>query len=266
LQIKRRLQLNFRNHRKLIIIDSETCFIGGHNIGDEYLSRDSKLGLWRDTHLQIDGPATLAAQLSFVEDWYWAQHQMLELNWQAYRSTKNTKVLIIPGGPADSLETMSLSFVHLIQSAKNRIWIATPYFVPDQTVTCALQLAALKGLDIRILLPEKTDNPLIALAARSYVDELSPLGIRFYQYQAGFMHQKVMLIDNHLSYIGSANLDNRSLRINFELNALIECLDMANQVEAMLREDFSHSLAYPKDSPLLLRLATKAARLLSPIL
>lgn len=266
LQIKRRLQLNFRNHRKLIIIDSETCFIGGHNIGDEYLSRDSKLGLWRDTHLQIDGPATLAAQLSFVEDWYWAQHQMLELNWQAYRSTKNTKVLIIPGGPADSLETMSLSFVHLIQSAKNRIWIATPYFVPDQTVTCALQLAALKGLDIRILLPEKTDNPLIALAARSYVDELSPLGIRFYQYQAGFMHQKVMLIDNHLSYIGSANLDNRSLRINFELNALIECLDMANQVEAMLLEDFSHSLAYPKDSPLLLRLATKAARLLSPIL
>lgn len=266
LQIKRRLQLNFRNHRKLIIIDGETSFIGGHNIGDEYLSRDPQLGLWRDTHLQIDGPATLAAQLSFVEDWYWAQHQMLDLNWKAYRSEINTKVLILPGGPADSLETMSLSFVHLIQSAQQRIWIATPYFVPDLKVTGALQLAALKGLDIRILLPAKTDNPLITLAMRSYVNELSQLGIRFFQYQKGFMHQKVMLIDNDLSYIGSANLDNRSLRINFELNALIECRDMANKVESMLQKDFNNSNEYTRDNRFLLRLGSKAARLLSPIL
>jgi cardiolipin synthase len=265
-KFKRRLQLNFRNHRKLVVIDGETCFIGGHNVGDEYLGLDPNIGFWRDTHVQIDGPATLAAQLSFVEDWYWAQQTILDLKWQTYRSEKNTKVLIIPSGPADTIETMSLSFVHLILSAKKRIWIATPYFIPDLKVMGALQLAALKGLDIRILLPEKNDNAIIALATRSYVSELSELGITFLQYQQGFMHQKVMLIDSDLSYMGSANLDNRSLRINFELNALIECDKMAKELETMLLQDFNASNAYHQSNHFFLRLATKAARLLSPIL
>jgi cardiolipin synthase len=265
-KFKRRLQLNFRNHRKLVVIDGETCFVGGHNVGDEYLGLDPNIGFWRDTHVQIDGPATLAAQLSFVEDWYWAQQTILDLKWQIYRSEKNTKVLIIPSGPADTIETMSLSFVHLILSAKKRIWIATPYFIPDLKVMGALQLAALKGLDIRILLPEKNDNAVIALATQSYVSELSELGITFLQYQQGLMHQKVMLIDEGFSYIGSANLDNRSLRINFELNALIECDKMAKEVEAMLLQDFKASNAYHQSNHFLVRLATKAARLLSPIL
>jgi cardiolipin synthase len=265
-QFKRRLQLNFRNHRKLVVVDGETCFLGGHNVGDEYLGLDPNIGFWRDTHLQIDGPATLAAQLSFVEDWYWAQQTILDLKWQAYRSEGNTKALIIPSGPADTIETMSLSFVHLISSAKKRIWIATPYFIPDLKVMGALQLAALKGLDIRILLPKKNDNAIIALATRSYVSELSELGITFLQYQQGFMHQKVMLIDENLSYIGSANLDNRSLRINFELNALIECYKMAEEVETMLLKDFNASEIYHQSNLFFLNLATKAARLLSPIL
>jgi cardiolipin synthase len=161
---------------------------------------------------------------------------------------------------------MSLSFVQLILSAKKRVWIATPYFIPDLKVMGALQLAVLKGLDIRILLPEKNDNAIIALAMRGYVSELSELGISFLQYQQGFMHQKVMLIDDDLSYIGSANLDNRSLRINFELNALIECKKMAAEVETMFLHDFSVSKTYPQSSHFFLRLATKAARLLSPIL
>lgn len=266
LQLKRRLQLNFRNHRKLIIIDGETSFIGGHNIGDEYLIRDQAIGIWRDTHLQIDGPATLAAQLSFIEDWYWAQEKILELNWRPYLSEENKKVLIVPGGPADEIETMSLSFVHLIQQAQQRIWLATPYFVPDLKVVGALQLAALKGLDIRILLPKRTDNPIIALAMQSYVTELQQLGIQFFQYEKGFMHQKVMLIDQKISYIGSANLDNRSLRINFELNALIEDTQFAQQVESMLIDDFSSSRRYQLNHHFLLRLSSKAARLLSPIL
>jgi cardiolipin synthase len=130
----------------------------------------------------------------------------------------------------------------------------------------ALQLAALKGLDIRILLPKKNDNAIIALATRSYVSELSELGITFLQYQQGFMHQKVMLIDENLSYIGSANLDNRSLRINFELNALIECDKMAEEVETMLLKDFNASEIYHQSNLFFLNLATKAARLLSPIL
>ena len=175
-------------------------------------------------------------------------------------------MLIVPGGPADDIETMSLSFVHLIQQAQHSIWLATPYFIPDLKVMGALQLAALKELEIRILLPEQTDNRLIAWATRSYVNELRQLGIEFFQYQAGFMHQKVMLIDQELSYIGSANLDNRSLRINFELNALIESEEFAKQVRQMLIEDFEHSRPFPQPGGILTQLATKAARLLSPIL
>ena len=264
--LKHRLQLNFRNHRKLIVIDGEMCFIGGHNVGNEYLGRTPNDDLWRDTHLQIHGPATLAAQLSFVEGWYWAQRTVLNLTWEAYRSEQNAKTLIIPSGPADTIESMSLSFVQLILSAKKRVWIATPYFVPDLNVMGALELAALKGIDIRILLPDKTDNIIIALATRSYVSELRQLGITFLQYQPGFMHQKTMLIDDDLSYIGSANLDNRSLRINFELNALIECKALATDVETMLKHDFSTSISYPKESHFFTTLATKAARLFSPIL
>ena len=266
LQIQHRMQVNFRNHRKLIIIDGETCFIGGHNIGDEYLSLNPKIGHWRDTHVQIDGPATLAAQLSFLEDWYWATNKIPTLPWQPYSSEKNAKVLIIPGGPADSVETISLSFTHLIAQAQTRLWIATPYFIPDLNVMGALKLAALKGIDIRILLPQKTDSLLVPLATHSYVTELSQHGIQFFQYQVGFMHQKVMLIDQHLSFVGSANLDNRSLRINFELNALIESEEMASQVEIMLEHDFLQSKPYPLKQTKLHTLLTKAARLFSPIL
>jgi cardiolipin synthase len=265
-KIYRRWQLNFRNHRKLIIIDGKTCFIGGHNIGDEYLGGNENVGQWRDTHLQIDGPASLAAQLSFVEDWHWAKDEIPTLNWQTYVSDHASKVLIIPGGPADTLETISLSFVQLILQAQQRLWIATPYFIPDLKVMGALQLAALKGIDIKIILPEKNDNPIIALAMKSYIGELSQLGISFYQYKLGFMHQKVMLIDQATSYIGSANLDNRSLRINFELNALIECEQLASQVEQMLIDDISHSRPYPEQRHFLQKLLSKAARLLSPIL
>jgi cardiolipin synthase len=264
--LRRRLQLNFRNHRKLIVIDNKTCFIGGHNIGDEYLSRNAKLGQWRDTHLQIDGPATLAAQLSFIEDWHWAQNEILTLNWQPQASSEDSKVLIIPGGPADTLETTSLSFVQLILQAQQRLWIATPYFVPDLKVMGALQLAALKGIDIRIILPQKTDNPVLTIAMKSYVAELSQLGIKFFQYKVGFMHQKVMLIDQDICCIGSANLDNRSLRINFELNAIIECKVLAAEVDEMLSNDLKHCQPFSEHNSFWQRLLAKAARLLSPIL
>lgn len=264
--LHKRLQLNFRNHRKLIVIDNKTSFIGGHNIGDEYLSRNATLGRWRDTHIQIEGPATLAAQLSFIEDWHWAQNEIPTLNWQPFASKHNSKVLIIPGGPADALETTSLSYVQLIQQASQSLWIATPYFIPDLKVMGALQLAALKGIDIKIILPKKTDNLFINFAMRSYITELSQLGIQFYQYLPGFMHQKVLLADESISCIGSANLDNRSLRINFELNAVIECEQFAAQVKEMLLDDLKNCQIFPKQNSFWRTLLTKAARLLSPIL
>lgn len=266
LQIRHRIQLNFRNHRKLAIIDEHTCFLGGHNIGDEYMGLSSSIGPWRDTHLKITGPATLSAQRSFIEDWYWAQHYIPSLNWQPQSSSGNSKVLIMASGPADNSESMSLSIVHLINQAKKRLWLTSPYFVPDLKVMGALQLAALRGVDVRIMMPHKTDNPLVALAAQSYIEELSQHGIQFFQYQHGFMHQKVMLIDNLHSMVGSANIDNRSLRINFELNALIECEKTALEVHQMLSEDFDQCEYFVLSQSIVKRSLSKAARLLAPVL
>jgi cardiolipin synthase len=262
----RRLQLNFRNHKKLIVIDNRISFIGSHNIGDQYSSHNGKLEQWRDTHLQINGPATLAAQLSFTEDWHLVKGKIPNLSWKNQATTGNSKVLILPGGPADILETMSLSFVQLILQAEQRLWIATPYFIPDLKVMGALQLAALKGIDIIILLPKKTDSLLVTLAMKNYVAELSQLGIKFYQYEVGFMHQKVMLIDQTISCIGSANLDNRSLRINFEINAIIECKELASNVEKMLHDDLTSCKPFVEESRFFYKFLSKAARLLSPVL
>ena len=266
LQIRHRMQLNFRNHRKLVIVDESSCFIGGHNIGNEYLGLDNSIGPWRDTHVKITGPATLAAQRSFVEDWYWAQHYVPSLNWQPFEVDASSRVLMMASGPADNSESMSLSFVHLINQAQQRLWLTSPYFVPDLKVVGALQLAALRGVDVRIIIPRNPDNHLVALAAQSYVEELAPHGIQFFHYSEGFMHQKVMLIDNNMSMIGSANMDNRSLRINFELNALIECEQTALQVHQMLTQDFEHCQNYKLSDSLVKRSLSKAARLFSPVL
>lgn len=266
LQIRHRLQLNFRNHRKLVVVDGNTCFIGGHNVGDEYLGKHPDIGEWRDTHLKIKGPATLTAQRSFIEDWYWAQHYIPKLQWQTPQPQGKSKVLVMSGGPADKQESMSLSFVQLINNTQSRLWIATPYFVPDLKVFGALELAAKRGVDIRILLPLKSDNKIVALATHSYVEDLLNLGIQFFQYEKGFLHQKTLLSDSALSLIGSANFDNRSLRINFELNALIECESVALQVYHMLNKDFDNSRKYTLPKSVFQRSLAKAARLLSPIL
>ncbi len=149
-----RFQINFRNHRKIVVVDGREVWIGGHNVGDEYMGRDPKFGNWRDTHVRIQGPATLAAQLSFVEDWNWATGQVPELDWTPHPAPDgDSRVLIMPTGPADELETAALMFIHAINSARSRLWIASPYFVPDEAVVAALQLAGLRGVDVRILIP-----------------------------------------------------------------------------------------------------------------
>jgi len=265
-----RFQINFRNHRKVVVVDGRVAWVGGHNVGDEYLGRDPKFGHWRDTHVRIEGPSVLGAQLSFVEDWYWATGTRLDVSWHPVPAGgDDVPMLIIPSGPADELETANLMFVHAINSATKRIWIASPYFVPDRPVITALQLAGLRGIDVRILIPDMPDHLAVYLAAFAFLDESGSTGVKFYRYQDGFLHQKVMLIDHLLATVGTANFDNRSFRLNFEITAVVADVSFAAKVERMLDVDFSKSrLMEPGEydrKPWWFRFAVRLARLTAPV-
>jgi cardiolipin synthase len=267
-----RFQLNFRNHRKTVVVDGRTAWIGGHNVGDEYLGRDLSFGHWRDTHMRIDGPAVIGAQLAFVEDWRWATEELLAgLNWQPYTASGgNASALVIASGPADTLDTASLMYTQAINSATKRIWIASPYFVPDDAVVQALQLAGLRGVDVRILIPQKADSKLVTLAAYSFFNEISAAGVSFYRYQDGFLHEKVMLIDDDVATVGTANFDNRSFRLNFEITAVVIDPEFATAVETMFENDFAKSRLMAPDEydskSYWFKLTVRTARLTAPIL
>ena len=267
-----RFQLIFRNHRKTVVVDGRIAWIGGHNVGDEYAGRDPEFGDWRDTHVRLEGPAAIGAQLAFVEDWRWASDEIpKKLNWEPTRSDKaDMRALVIPTGPADQLETASLMFAGAINAAVNRIWIASPYFVPDDAIVQALQLARLRGVDVRILIPEKTDSLPVTLAAYSFFDELKEIGIDFYRYDEGFLHQKVLLVDNSFAAVGTANFDNRSFRLNFEITAAVVNEEFAQVVEMMLRDDFSRSRLMERDEydqkSFWFKFAVRSSRLAAPVL
>lgn len=265
-----RFQINFRNHRKVVITDGLAAWIGGHNIGDEYLGRDASVGPWRDTHLRITGPAVLGVQLGFLEDWHWATKKIPKLRWRPSAAPHGSShALALPSGPADAQETVELFFLHMIGSARKRVWIASPYFVPDRTVVQALKLAALRGVDVRILLPSKPDHILVYLSSFSYLEELGHPGVRVYRYLPGFLHQKVILVDDDLAAVGTANLDNRSFRLNFELTLVASDPAFNGRVEAMLEYDFARSKEIAVDDianrSLLFFTAVRLARLAAPI-
>ncbi|HSM06605.1 MAG TPA: cardiolipin synthase, partial [Longimicrobiales bacterium] len=265
-----RFQLNFRNHRKVVVVDGKQTWIGGHNVGDEYMGRDPKFGHWRDTHVRITGPAALAAQLSFVEDWYWATGRVPEVDWTPTPAPEgDVPALVIPTGPADEVETATLMFIHAINSARERVWIASPYFVPDEAVMAALHLAGLRGVDVRILIPDHPDHLLVYLAAYSYFDEASETGAEFYRYTDGFLHQKVVLIDDVSAAVGTANFDNRSFRLNFEITALVADSTFVGEVERMFEADFARSRRMEPGEldrkSFWFKLGVKLARLTSPI-
>jgi len=268
---RNRFQINFRNHRKVVVVDGKVSWIGGSNVGDEYLGRDPKFGHWRDTHIRIEGPATLSVQISFAEDWNWAAGTPIpELVWTPVPSAAgNLPVLIVPSGPADKLETATLMFLHAINSAQKRLWIASPYFVPDDSILSALQLAGLRGVDVRILIPDMADHLLVYMAAFSFFDDASQTGVRFFRYTDGFLHQKVMLIDDHTATVGTANFDNRSFRLNFEITGVIADAAFAKEVEQMLEQDFSRSREMTRadvdNRSFWFTLGSRMARLTSPI-
>ncbi|SHK24993.1 cardiolipin synthase [Shimia gijangensis] len=266
-----RLQINFRNHRKTVIVDGVLGFSGGHNIGDEYLGRDAKLGHWRDTHCQMHGPIVSQLQLVFCEDWHWATEENLldDLNWKSGRASQNIDALLLASGPADEMETGNLYFCAAIRAAQERIWIASPYFVPDSDINTALKVAALKGLDVRILMPDSADHWATYLAAFDYFDELRTAGVQFWRYDQGFMHQKVLLVDETVASVGTFNLDARSCRLNFETTTMMFDSEAARDVATMLQADFAQSHLLEdnlSDQPLWIRLGAPCARLFQPLL
>jgi cardiolipin synthase len=266
-----RFQINFRNHRKIVVVDGRHAWVGGLNVGDEYLGRDPKVGYWRDTHLHVEGPVVQSVQVAFVEDWHWAADNLPELDWDPQPAGNGARraILALPSGPADELETCTLFFIAVINAATSRLWIASPYFVPDEQFITAVQLAALRGVQVRILFPKRSDNLLVSLSIWSYLEELEKVGVEFYQYTRGFMHQKVTLIDDEYCTIGTANFDNRSFRLNFEITMAVADRELATQVSEMLQADFANAeritAADLRARSFAFRFAVRAARLASPV-
>lgn len=265
-----RFQLNFRNHRKLVIVDGARAFVGGHNVGNEYLGRRPPLAPWRDTHIDIRGAAVLDLQMAFAEDWYWAAREVPFLMTPPPSYVGDMVCQIVPSGPADAQETCSLFFVEAIQSATRRLWMTSPYFVPDEAVFAMLRLAVLRGVDVRILIPSRPDHLVVYGASTIYAYQAVRAGVKIYRYQPGFLHQKVILIDDEAAAVGTANLDNRSFRLNFEMMVMTAHPDFAADVARMLEADFAQARQIDSEdflgSPVILRVAMHVAKLFAPIL
>ena len=275
-----RFQINFRNHRKILAIDGQIGFIGGLNIGDEYLGRDPHFGYWRDTHLKVTGTIVKSLQETFLKDWYWATKEIPSLNWEIAKNNDNNQTaFILPTSAADRLKDCTLFYLDLINLSQERIWIASPYFVPDDSILDALKLAAVRGVDVRIILPDRPDHLSVYLCSFSYYEELQEVGIKLYRYKRGFMHQKIILCDRLIAGVGTVNLDNRSFFLNFEVMAFVvkgdrnfqhSFANLVNSVEQMLVKDFQSSrqidLENYRQKSILFRLSTRATRLFAPIL
>jgi cardiolipin synthase len=264
-----RFQLNLRNHRKVVIADGREALTGGLNVGDEYMGHSDRFGPWRDTHVRVRGPAVQAAQLAFIEDWYWATDEVPSLSWIPTAADADQRVLVLATGPADEAELCSLAFIRAVNSAQTRLWISSPYFVPDSTVLTALQLAALRGVEVRVLLPQRIDHLLPMLSSFSYYESLALAGIEVWRYQTGFLHQKALLVDDRLAAVGSVNVDYRSFHLNFELVVMVTDPAFCAQTEAMMKEDFARAdrvdLSEYRRRPWWFKTAVRFARLLSPV-
>jgi cardiolipin synthase len=215
----------------------------------------------------------IGAELTFATDWLWATREQLEIDWHLERETPgNCSVLLFPSDPASAFEEAGLMYHQVIIQARERIWIASPYFVPDRGIIAALQLAALRGVDVRVMIPDRSDGPVVGLANWSFTRELLPAGVAVYRYEPAFMHQKVFLLDNELAGVGTANFDNRSFRLNFEITALVHdatfCAEVERCCSRTLREIAGGSLprsSVPNRSGSF-AMATGAARLMAPVL
>lgn len=265
-------RLNYRNHRKILVVDGKVGFVGGLNIGDEYLGKNKKLGFWRDTHLKLQGEAVYLLQVIFLRDWYFVSRE--ELEGKAYFPKQgfcgDKMIQVTSSGPDSYWESIHQAYFSAITAARKSVFITTPYLVPDESILMALKTVALRGVDVRLLLPSKPDHRTVFLASKAHFTELLEAGVKIYQYQKGFVHSKVFIVDDNFSSIGTANLDIRSFNLNFEVNAFI----YDEEIAKVLKKNFYLDLLQSKQiileeysmRPIHHRFIESIAKLFSPIL
>ena len=265
-------QLNYRNHRKIVVIDGKIGYTGGINIGDEYIGKNKKFGYWRDTHIRIEGTSVYMLQMIFLTDWYYNTKEVLiKKNLFPKLSIKgNTMMQIVASGPDSDWESMHYAYFYAICQAKKSIYIETPYFIPDESLLKALKCAALSGVELIILFPKIADHKIVNTASYSYFQEILESGGKVYLYNKGFLHSKVIIIDDFMASTGSANMDLRSFKLNFEVNAFIYDRQLIEEI----KEDFIHDLQESEElqrnkfenRKIFIKMKESISRLFSPIL
>lgn len=268
-------KVNYRNHRKLIVIDGKIGYVGGMNIANRY-TLGNELGVWRDTHVRLTGPATNGLQASFMTDWYVASQRILPIDVYYSKSTdtappeRQIPIQFFQSGPTDPWRTLLLTLVRVITTAQKSVWIETPYFLPNDALYKAIIGATLSGIDVRLMIPLRGDSRSVRLASDSYIEALLNAGVRVYRYNRSFLHSKLMIIDDQLTVIGSANMDFRSMEHNFELTGCIYDQGVTEEMKNIFLQDLKHctpvSIKSWRRRPFFVRLAESFMRLFAPLL
>ena len=269
------LRINYRNHRKIVVIDNKVAYVGGFNIGKEYIDLDEKFGHWRDTHLRIVGAGVLGLQLRFILDWNYAAKENPVSDESMFieppaGDRDHCELQIISSGPDNSLEQIRDNYIRLITKAKKRICIQTPYFLPDEAVLNGLLIAVRSGIEVNLMIPCKPDHPFVYWATYSYMGQLLKAGANCYTYDNGFLHSKGIIVDGEIFCYGTANMDIRSFALNFEVNAVVYSKKKAMEMEQLFREDLKYCTQITRDSyasrSLKIRFKEQVCRLMSPLL
>lgn len=267
-------RMNYRNHRKIVVIDGRIGYIGGFNVGDEYLGKKKKFGYWRDTHLRIEGSSVHPLQTRFILDWNQAsaEHDIeySDRFFPAIPMKGSVGLQIVSSGPDSEWEQIKNGYLKLIMMAKKYIYIQSPYFIPDASFMDTLRIACLSGIDVRIMIPNKPDHLFVYWATYSYVGELIRAGAKVYIYQNGFLHTKMIVIDDEASTVGTANIDVRSFKLNFEVNAFIYDRETSHKLAEIFEDDMKLSTELTakiyEDRSTMIKFKESLSRLISPIL
>ncbi len=265
--------VSLRNHRKIVVVDGKVGFTGGINIGDEYLGTMPSVGAWRDTHMRVQGPAAAELQSVFLRDWYFSAQETVQdptFFPKLAEPAGDAVVAVLTSGPDTDSEAIHRIFYGAIAGARERVLITTPYFVPDRALVVALQMAALQGVDVHLLLPSRSNHVVTFYAGRSFYEELIEAGVHIHEYAPGMIHAKTLVVDGRIGLVGSANMDLRSFRLNFEVHALIADDDTARSLEEAFDKDLEQttevSLEHWQRRSAIMRVAEGASRLVSPLL